>query len=107
MRAALLLSALLSATSALAQTTTALPETSVSEHMAVSTNDGRVIIEVLKVQQNTVSLSIILDAKEPLAFLDQHPGDKITLNAEEDTYDVDIRATRGLSVTLAVSRHPR
>src|SRR5262245_13338736 len=100
-----LLLALILAAPASAQTI-ALPETSVAEHAAVSTNDSRVIIEVRKVQDNSVSLAIIVDAKEPLAF-EQKPGDRITLNAEEDAYEVDIRRTHGNTVDIAVSQHRR
>jgi len=102
----ILLLALLLAGPASAQTTIVLPETSVAEHAAVSTNDARVIIEVRKVQDNSVSLAIIVDAKEPLAF-EQKPGDRITLNAEEDAYEVDIRRTHGNTVDIAVSQHSR
>ncbi len=84
--------------------TTALSETGVFENNSVTTSDGVCSIQVVKVSGNTVIMSVIIGSDQPQIFRDLRPGERITVQAKEASYFVDIHRIRGDIVDLAVYR---
>ena len=79
-----------------------LEETGVFEGNAITTRDGRCSIRINRVSGDRISLSVAIDALKPVIFESQKPGDRVPVDAGDQTYYVNIHRVRGSIVDLAV-----
>ena len=82
----------------------ALPETGVSEGTSVTTGDGRLSIHVKSAIGNSVLLLTTLDATKPVEQKLASIGDRLTIEAPDKTYYIDLRRARGNIVDLSVAQ---
>ena len=82
----------------------ALPETGVAEGTFVTTADGRLSVHVKSVIGNSVRLLTTLDSAKPVEQMLSSIGDRLTIEAPDKTYYVDLRRARGNIVDLSVAQ---
>lgn len=77
-------------------------ETGVFENASITTNDGICSIHIVSVDQNQVTLAVTIDTASPVAYKNQKAGSRITADAGERVYYIDLHRIRGNIVDLSV-----
>ena len=82
----------------------ALPETGVAEGTSVTTGDGRLSIHVKMAIGNSVRLLTTLDSAKSVEQMIASIGDRLTIEAADKVYYIDLRRVRGGIVDLSVAQ---
>jgi hypothetical protein len=92
------------ATSSPPESPVALKEASVAEGTSVTTDDGRLNIKMRSVIGTSVDLSTTVDSSEPVEHNLLSIGDRLTVEASDKIYFIDLRRARLNTVDLSVSQ---
>jgi hypothetical protein len=79
-----------------------LPQTAVRAGTSVTTPDGRCSIRIAFVVENSVGLSVIVDANKPVDYSSARVGDRIAVEASDRIYYIDLQSARANFVDIAV-----
>jgi hypothetical protein len=82
----------------------ALAETGVAQGTSVTTSDGRLSILVESVISNSVRLSTRLDSAKPVVHDLLSIGDRVTVEASDKVYYIDLRRARSGMLDMSVSQ---
>lgn len=84
-----------------------LEQTGAFQNSSVTTRDGRCSIRILRISGEQVSLSVSVDANPPKEFERRPVGTRVSVDAGNDVYYIDLHRVRGNIVDLSVSRRKK
>lgn len=84
-----------------------LPQTAIRAGTSITTPDGRCSIRIAFVVENSVGLSVIVDANKPVDYSSARVGDRIAVEASDRIYYIDIQSARPNFVDIAVYQKPK
>jgi len=82
-------------------------EAGVFEKASVTTNDGRCNIRVVSVSGDSVTLAVTIDSLAPVVFKNEQVGSRVTADAGDKVYYIDLHRIRGNIVDLSVYKRKK
>ena len=79
-----------------------LPQTAIRAGTSVTTPDGRCSIRIAFVVENSIGLSVIVDANKPVDYSSARVGDRIAVEASDRIYYIDLQSARPNFVDIAI-----